>query len=405
MTGSKRGGPLKYLFAVVLILLAAGTGWIAIRSAATQLMSDGASQAGALAWKPEALLDGAMREYMTKKGQVRARSLPDIRAAASRLPLDDRPYLLIGSTYLQRGDIRQATKALEAGRRLNPRRRPIHLALADRYLRDGNFVAATDELAVLTRLVDGTQPQIAGALAQMSVYPETHEAVRRTLRQDIALEQAVLTAMASKDIPPSDIFAMASPAAWATANLPGGWGVVLTDRLVNEQRYRLAREIWQRINHLPNGQVPPLLYNANLDVLPSKPPFNWSVSSNNIAAVDLRSNKLEINYYGRDTGELVSQFLLLPPGNYRFSHVVSGLQRGLGPTLSWSIACANRPDSDIAHMDVPATSATPRRVAVGLTVPDDCPAQRLRLIARPGEFPMQVSATIDRLQLERLNAK
>lgn len=404
MTGRRRGAPQRYLLAVLLVLAGGCIGWVAIRSAATQLLADGV-QVGTIAWKPELVLGGAMHEYLAGKGQVRARSLPDIRAAAARSPLDDRPYLFLGTAYLQHGDIRQATRALEAGRRLNPRRRPIHLVLADRYLRDDNFVAATDELAVLTRLVDGTQPPIAGALAQMSVYPETREAVRRTLRQDISLEQAVLTAMASRDIDPTHIFAMASPAAWATANVPGGWGVVLTDRLIKEHRYTLAREIWRRINHLTNEQASPLLYNAELAALPSRPPFNWSVSSNNIAAVDLHNHKIEINYYGRDTGELVSQFLLLPRGKYRFLHVVSGLQRGLGPTLSWSINCDNRPDAELAHLDVPATSATPRRVAVDVTVPGDCPAQRLQLLARPGEFPMQVSATIDRLQLERLNAK
>ena len=321
------------------------------------------------------------------------------------MPLDERPYLLIGSDYLRAGQTRRATKTLEAGRRLDPRQRWIHLLLLERYLRDEKYAAATEELAVLARLVGPVQAPIATALAQMSVAPETRDAVRETLRRDPPLEKSVLAALASSDVDPSTIFGMASPAAWSSANASGGWGTVLVDRLVTNQRYRTARAVWQRINRLSNRQVEPLLYDAGLDGLPGKPPFNWTLESGNVAAVDMRAHALQVNYYGRDTGNLASQLLVLPPGDYSFTQTVSGSQRAAGSTLSWSIECDNQPDRKLAQMRLPLDASAPRRVAIKLTVPGNCPAQRLRLIGSPGEFPTPVSVTIEHPQFERLRHK
>ena len=355
-----------------------------------------------VAGRPTVVLAQAMGRLIANRGKVDAATLPAVRKAAAALPLDARPYLLVASEYLllQRPDL--ATKTLEAGRRLDPRQRWIHVLLLDRYLRDGKYVAASDELSVLARLVGGAQGPIATAMAQMSLAPETRDAVRATLRQDPVLERAVLTSLASSGVEPAALFAMASPAALQAANLPGAWGTVLVDRLVERGRYLQARRVWQRINRLTDRQVAPLLYDAGLDKLPGSAPFNWTLNSNAVAAVDVRGKKLEVNYYGRESGDLATQLLLLAPGNYRFEFAVSGLQRASAPTLVWTFTCQNALKQTLASIPLPLNDNRPRRVVGKVVVPTGCPAQRLRLGGLADEFPVPIAATIEGLRLDKV---
>lgn len=397
--------PAGLTLAALLIIAAAFVGWLVVRATAVEMLSGPSVRAGAIvAGQPTVALGTAMGGFVANRGSIPRQALPSVRAAAAQLPLDARPYLFIGSDYLRAGKSDLAAKTFEAGRRLDPRQRWIHILLLDHYLRAGRYPEAADEFAVLSRLVGGAQGPIATALAQMTIAPQTRDAARLTLRQDVGLERAVLTSLASTGVEPAVIFGMASPAALATANLPGSWGGVLIDRLVSKQRYRLAHSVWQRINRLNDRQVGSLIYDLGLQGLPGKPPFNWMTVSNNVAAVDMQSGKFEVNYYGRDNGNLITQLLLLPPGTYRFGFFVSGVQQGAEPVMVWAFTCENQPDRTIASIPVPLTNARSRRVAATVTVPAGCPAQRLRLSGLAGEFPQPVTATIERLQLEKATA-
>lgn len=403
MIASKFRTPRSLALAAILIVAALYVGWVAVRTTALNLLANGNAPVSAIiAGEPEVVLGTAMGRFAADRARVRPGLLPPVLRAATDAPLDERPYLLVGSDRLQARRDAAAIEALEAGRRLNPRQRWIHVLLLDRYLRRGDYAQAAVAFGVLSRLVYAAQSPIADALAQMSVAPETRDAVRQTLRQDPALERTVLAALSSGNVEPSVIFAMASPSALAAANAPGGWGTVLVDRLVAKQRYRAARTIWQRINGLSDAQVAPLLFNADFATSAPKPPFNWTLASGDVAAVDLRGDRLEVNYYGRATGDLASQLVLLPPGSYRFVSAYSGLQRSPGPALVWSINCANQADRVLGRIELPESGPAQRRAGFAFTVLSGCPAQQLRLVGQAGEFPSPVSATILGLRIEKV---
>lgn len=406
MRRSRLGSPTGILTAAALIFAGLYVGWLAVQAFAIEMNSGRAAQASAvLPGSSEIVLRQAMGDLIVNRGKVNKQALPGIRRATTQVPLDARPYLLIGSEYLQEGKTELAIRTLEAGRRLDPRQRWIHLLLLDYYLRHRKFSEASDEFAVLSRLVGSAQGPIATALAQMSLAPQTRDAARATLRRDVELQRSVLTSLAASGAAPADIFSMASPAALATANLPGAWGTVLVDRLVQQQRYEIARRVWQRINHLSDQQVATLLYDSGFRMLPGKSPFGWTIANNSVAAVDVRNGKLDITYYGRESGELLNQLVLLPPGNYRFSFQVAGVQQGTEPSLSWSILCENKPDRVLGRLAVPLKNNRPHVMAGVLQVPAGCPAQRLRLTGSAGEFPVTIAATIDGLRLEAIQAR
>jgi hypothetical protein len=406
VTRNKLATPAALAAAVILLVTAVFLGWLVVRVAAVEtLASQGARPGMLVAGRPTVVLAQAVGGLIIGRGKVDPATLPAVRRAAAALPLDARPYLLIASDYAQRGRRDLAIKSLEAGRRLDPRQRWIHILLLDRYLRDGKYVAAAEELSVLSRLVGGAQGPIATAMAQMSVAPETRDAVRETLRQDPVLERSVLTSLASSGTEPATLFAMASPSAVAMANVPGGWGTVLVDRLVEARRYAQARRVWQRINRLNDQQVAPLLYDAVLDRLPGSTPFNWTFNSGALAAVDVRGKKLEVNYYGRESGELANQLILLPPGTYRFGFVVSGMQPAATPKLAWVFSCQDAPKQTLASIPLQVGDSNPRRIAGTVIVPAGCPAQRLRLTGIADEFPAPISATIEGLRLDKVAAR
>ena len=112
----------------------------------------------------------------------------------------------------------------------------------------------------------------------------------------------------------------------------------------------------------------------------------------------MRNNGLAIDYYGRDSGDLASQILVLKPGRYRFAVAIDPGKTDNAAKLFWSLTC--RTDGKASLMNLPVIAgAAKRTIAADLVVPADCPAQTLTLRSEAGEFPAPVSVTIRDLDL------
>lgn len=390
-----RGLTAALVLAVVAVLLA----YACVRAALVRALPAETPLLTTLApHDPDVAISRAVQRLVADRGILTPQTLADVRAAAQRSPLDARAFLVLGHQKLLDGAAGPALRTLEAGQRLDPRNRLIHLLLLDRYLRTGRYADAARQFAVSSRLVGPAQTAIAKAMAQMSIAPETREPVRRTLAADPALERQVLLTLAGSDTPPGTILAIASPAARADAGRPGSWGPALVARLVARQRYAAARRVWRGIYHIPEAQAAAWVYDAGFQDLPGSPPFNWTRVAGGIGAADLVNGTLSIDYYGRDTGELAGQLLVLAPGSYRFAVTVDGARTGTGPSLAWSLRCATGGKTELMALPAPATGK-PHRIAAGVTVPAGCPAQNLVLTGNPGEFPAPVTLTLRDLDL------
>ena len=351
---------------------------------------------------PDVVISRAVLALVAQRGILSPEMLADVRHAVRRAPLDARGYVVLGHQQLLDGTPGRAVKTLEAGQKLDPRNRLIHLLLLDRYLRTNRYADAAHQFAVSARLVGPAQAAIAKAMAQMSIAPDTREAVRRTLAGDAALERAVLITLARSDTPPATIFALASPAARRDARTPDSWGPPLIARLAEQGRYGAARAVWRTVYGLTPAQVATPVFDAGFAELPGSAPFNWTLTASGLGAADMLNGTLSVNYYGRDTGTLAQQLLVLAPGAYRFAVTVEGAKTGTGPFLSWSLRCAARgkgaPGPELMNLAATATG-TPHRVAAAFTVPAGCPAQQLTLIGTAGEFPAPVTLTLSKLDL------
>ncbi|RZL73859.1 MAG: hypothetical protein EOP66_12240 [Sphingomonas sp.] len=325
-----------------------------------------------------------------------------VRRAAVAAPLDARPFLILGHQRWLDGVPNSAVRMLEAGERRDPRQRLIHLLLLDRYLRTGRYADAAVQFSVLARLLGTTRDPIAAVLAQMVIAPDTRAVVRRILCNDPDLERAVLKALAASNTAPSVIFALASPGAWIDGRTPGSWGPILIIQLIRSGRYTAARSAWQRIYAVPWPRNAALIHNAGFDKTSTAPPFDWTLAAGSLGAADRRNGSLAVEYYGRETGDLASQLLVLQPGRYRFAVTVDPGNTAMGGKLFWSLACGARAFElhQAMLMTVAVTAgAKTNRIATAFVVPANCPVQMLTLRGESGAFPMPLGVTLRNLDL------
>lgn len=334
---------------------------------------------------------------------LRPATIAAVRHAATQLPLDERSYLILGQEQLVAGQTNRGIRTLEAGQRLNPRNRLIHLALLVQYLKTNRFGPAAAQMSVLSRLISRTQPAVATALAQMILLPETAPAAKRALRTDTNLERSVLTTLARSTTPPDQIFALASPRALADAENSESWGPALVTRLVEADRFTEARRVWQRIYHLPDAAVAAPIFNPQFRTIPASPPFDWTLIASGLGAADPDNGELAVDYYGRDSGNLAGQTLVLSPGRYQIAFATEGGKPNAASRLFWTVACATGDKTVLANVAVPTTPGS-HHAGGAFAVPATCPAQTLTLRGEAGEFPSPVSLTIKGLAIRAAGA-
>lgn len=326
-----------------------------------------------------------------------------VRHAASQLPLDERPYLILGHQQLVDGQTARGIRSLEAGQRLDPRNRLIHLALLVQYLTTNRFGPAAEQMSVLSRLIGRMQPSVASALAQMLLMRETEPAAKRALRTDPDLERSVLATLARGATPPDRIFALASPRALASAGKNDSWGPALVSRLVAANQFTEAHQVWQRIYHLPEAAVTAPIFNPQFRTMPASPPFDWTLIAGGLGAADPENGELAIDYYGRDSGNLASQTLVLSPRRYQIAFATEGGKPNAASRLFWTVACATGDQTILANVAVPTTPGS-HRTSGAFAVPATCPAQTLTLRGEAGEFPSPISLTIKGLAIRAAGA-
>jgi hypothetical protein len=382
------------LIAACLVVAGLLVGWLCLRATLVRALPPSAPVVSRVVPNDAGItLARSADALVRQRGLLSQAELDAVRRAAMAAPLDARSFLILGHQQLLDAQPKRAVATLEAGQRLDPRQRLIHLLLLDRYLRTGRYADAATQFSVMARLMNGTQAPIAAAMAQMALTPETRDAVRRTLASDPGLERGVLVALARSQTNPAAIFALASARARAEAGRKDSWGPVLVTRLVAQGRYDAARSVWQRVHRLPATAFATPIFNAGFARSTASPPFNWALASGSLGAADIRAGGLSIDYYGRESGDLASQLLVLRPGRYRFAVTVEPGNTDATSRLTWTVACASGTKAVLMNAPVTAAAAR-RRIGADFAVPADCPAQTLTLRGEAGEFPVPIVLTL-----------
>lgn len=387
--------------AVLLAIAAAGIGWLAFRAAVVRALPAQAPLVARVAPGDAATnLDRLVVDTIGGNGRSTAAARARVRAMAQRLPLDERPFFLTAVERLNAGREAEGIRLLEETRRRNPRMRLARLALLDRYLRAGRLADATTEMTVLARLLPSAGGVLATEFARLAGDPRSSARARQALGSDPPLLGQVLKTMARAGVDPVAVVRFAG--AGAPAGLESdGWMRALIDARIARGDYARAYALWSRAYRVaggPGGRM--AIYDGGFRKLPGGPPFGWSVHPDETGSADIGGGIMTVEYYARRSGELASQLLLLPPGDYRLSYAIEGSGGGDDSGLSWTLACAADETKPFVTTIPPPLAPTRKVHAADFTVPaTGCGAQRLKLVGFAPEFAAPASARISRLAI------
>ncbi len=319
-------------------------------------------------------------------------ALQMLQGAAIKQPLAPEPFLAHGVAAALGGQVAEAEASFQAAKLRAPRSLPARYFLSGIYLRSNDLRRGLEEVAEFARLspsgVAVVGPYVAAIARQRSTWPD----LRAIFRDNPAIEQASLVALAADPANADSIIALQGHRRSA-ADAP--WIRVLIGSLVDRQEYGKARAVFAAALD-PAPLADSLLFDRAFDWPDAPVPFNWMLTSSTVGLAERqKGGKLHVIFYGQEDGALATQLLVLPPGPYRLSMAVSGGVAALA-SMSWRLRCANRGGELLA---VPLSAAA--RAPARFSVPANCPAQWIELSGRAGDITQSSEATISRLALER----
>lgn len=348
---------------------------------------------------PRVRISLAMAYFLAQGGRVPDENRRAALDALKQAPLADEPFLLAAVDALARRDNARGDRLLEEARRRNPRLRLARLLLLDRYLQEGRVPEAMVEMKSLDNLVAGASTTLIAALAQMVQDPKMAPQMLPLLRREPTLHEAVLESLVASGADEAVVLNVAGSAAQSGKSEP--WKASLLSRLIAKGAFASAWDLWKGFTGFREGPEGKGVYDPSFTGLPGPAPFNWDLMSSGPGVAERSRNQgLQVEYYGRDNGNLASQLLMLRPGRYRLSFQTSGDAAGEGSRLLWTIAC-NPGDASLLQLPVTRVASTPKSFTGTFAVPaSGCPTQWLRLAGVSGDVATDQSATISRLSIE-----
>jgi hypothetical protein len=348
---------------------------------------------------PRVRIELAMNDFYLRQGRVGQANQNAAFGALAQAPLAAEPFLLAGVAALVQGDNARGDRLLAEARRRNPRLRMARLLLLDRSLVEGRTADAVAEMASLGRLIDGTDQLFTPMLAKMTLDSRTSAALVPMLRREPRLQEAVLEQLATMGADPNLIVRIASDGGTVQGR-ERPWQRIVLSTLVSAGDLKRALDLWRRFAAVTERGATKGIYDGRFAGLPGPPPFNWDLAGGPVGVVDrVRNVGLQVDYYGRQDGDLASQLLMLAPGRYRLQFNAEGNAKGQTSRLIWSLSC-QRVNISLLQLPITGVTASNRRFVGSFTIPPDCPAQWLKLRGGSGDVADEQSVTLSALSIQ-----
>jgi hypothetical protein len=339
----------------------------------------------------------------------------DNAAALSReslkiAPFDVRALRVFGLAEARSGRESQADEILTLAGNWSLRDDPSHAWLIERRLRRGDYTSSFAHADTLLRRRLDVQPQIfrlftvagiedagrvtpvvAGLMSARPAWRDAYLASLQTTPQELQLAASYA------------VLLQAGPAPMSSEELQH-----LYRNLLRLQQYPAMEQIRARLNRPPPSVA---VTNGDFSDPAAPEPFQWRLAQKagliaDIVEDDLSSNNpaLRIDYDGYATGIITEQLMLLKPGNYVLSSRVRIEAGGPEVQAAWVVSCAPGGEN-AASIPVQKTGDDNKWASVSsrFTISSACPAQWLRLEARPGDRRSMTVMWFDNLTINAAN--
>ena len=325
------------------------------------------------------------------------------RRALVRAPLLEDPFTLTGLDLLIRKDNRGAKRFLDHALARNPRSRIARLFMLEVDLRAGAVARAAQDMAILSRLLPDVQKVFVPELARLARDPQTSLALQRTLRSDPRLLNQVLQHLAANGARPELVLRLAGNPILPVTDLdPVDWRQTLLSAMVARGDVMRAYRLWSIFSGVKSANARPGVYDGDFRGSAGLPPFDWNFASSEMGAAERdRTGGLQVEYYGRTAGDLASQLVVLPAGRYRISFHAEGDLSSPQHRLIWRMQCLGS-NTQLFEFPLAGITYAGRTLAGDFSVPAHCPAQWLKLVGDPTEFPKIENVLIRNLRIQPL---
>lgn len=366
---------------------------LVVQNATVVALGDSDPDTAARVWPghPSVNIALASREIASASGSGRSidpSAFAMLEQAARAAPIAPQPFIVAGIRAQLAGRQDAAETAFEAARLRDPRSLPARYFLATSKLQRGDVEGLRD-VAALARLAPGGVTNIAPYLAAFVQQQQAWGPIRAMFRSNPGVRGEVLSTLARDPANLRLVLALGNTVDPAK----GPWLSTMIGTLIEARQYDQAKMLWARTAGLPNGNRTAGLFDPDFRNASALPPFNWQLTSSSLGLAERRSGRLQVIYYGQQSGPLARQLLLLPPGHYRL--LAPATSGGEADSLLWQVRCDGPSPTEIGRASI-------RQGGLTFDVPANCPAQWLEIVGRASDFGREAETSIGTLSLTRV---
>ncbi|MFA6125310.1 MAG: hypothetical protein WCS75_05740 [Sphingomonas sp.] len=315
-------------------------------------------------------------------------------------PLAGFPLFEEGERQAKAGNAAGARALVREAVRRDPQLFEARLWLANDAVREGRYPEAVRQFDWLFAVGESARPAITPLMVALAKIPQAQPAFEAFAARKPIWLQGVADGMMQPGGDPAFVFRLlGGTSAREDASEVGKSGLVAS--LVARQQYDAAYLAW--VSSLPQSALGAVgyVYDSNFRQLPGALPFNWNLSSSDMASVDfLKEGGVQISYYGDGTVHLLEQTLTLPRGRFKFVARSTNASDRDANHVAWSISCIGGTAATLGRVDIPVAPASQAH-GVMFTVPANCPAQKLSLDGTPSEYPASADVQIKAVSITR----
>lgn len=344
--------------------------------------------------RPVFVFNEVGQRLLANEGRLDQADYRRLGEAMARAPLAGEPLFFFGMKALGEDDLAAAERLLVEARARDPRNAYPRIALMALYIRTGRVREGSRELATVARLEPRGSQLLVPQLIRLTRSAEAREALVEAVG-DQPIMADVLTALAAEETDPAVLVSLSRRQPPRPDGGFAEWQRRLLARLVEAGDVARAFELWRGF---VGGERGALLYDAEFRGRPGPPPFNWELVADDVGAAERgRDGGLDLEYFGRRSGPLARQLLLLRPGRYRVAFQVEGNATGQGSRIELKIAC--RGGASLLALPFRGVTQTVRRAEADFTVPGGCEGQWFSFAGEAAEFPNTQRARVTNLSL------
>ena len=391
---SVRLSPLRLTIAVVVgLVLIAVNGLFLI---AERVPSSQAERSMAIApWRGAGYSDRALELLADPQAEVDMDQVQKLALHALKTgPLDTGAYFAMARALVASGETRQGNALIDAAASISRRDPNVQMYLTRRAAQRNDLAGVMKHLNIVLRSSRSGRevafPILCGALTDdRSIQIVASDMAGNANWVEPFIEQCSSSAATVGNLAQTLI-----EVPQIARSVQDRVHVNILANLIDQKKFGLAAQYYSVVTRRAAGASPSADRFERFETLPH---FDWVPATDGAIYIDRLSKKGGLAVSTETSAiPLMERLLVLPPGRYSLTSMVSAIDLPTRTSLFWTIQCQNR-DERLGTLDLRSQG---KPLAIGFTVPaEGCSAQHVRLRATGAGQGREITAEIPYIRI------